>query len=78
MTEMKTVVVGDILVQDNQERKFGAAPQYAVVWVNLGAKTIPLVITKIALDLAIQRSELNLEDIPDLGSEAAINEFDKE
>lgn len=75
---MKTVVVGDILVQDNQDRKFGADPQYAVVWVRKGQAEFPLVFTQEEFDNAIVRSALNTEDIPELGSEAPINEWDAE
>ena len=76
---MKKVVVGDILVQDNQERKFGADPQYAVVWVVKSDEgTIPLVLTRTELAKAIVRGKYNPEDVPELGSEAPINEWDAE
>ena len=77
---MKQVVVGDILIQDNQERKFGADPQYVVVWVKSikGNNTIPLLFTKEELFTATLRAEQNLEDIPELGSMTSINEFDNE
>ena len=76
---MKKVVVGDILVQDNQERKFGADPQYAILWVTTPVGgTIPMAFTKEELNIAITRADDNSEDIPDLGSEAAINEWDAE
>lgn len=78
MAEMKTVVVGDILIQDNQERKFGADPQYAVVWVTSGKEQYPLVFTKEDIYEAELRAKFNREDVPDLGSEAAINEWDAE
>ena len=78
MAEMKTVVVGDILVQDNQERKFGADSQYGVIWVTSGNATIPMVFTKEQLAVAILRATRNPEDIPELGSETSNNDFDAE
>lgn len=75
---MKKVVVGDILVQDNQERKFGADPQYAIIWVTDDGVKVPIALTKEELVNAGTRAAENIEDIPDLGSEAAINEFDSE
>ena len=78
MAEMKTVVVGDILVQDNQERKFGADTQYAVVWVISEGNQEPLIFTQEELVEAAKRAVENPEDIPELGSEAAINEWDAE
>lgn len=78
MAEMKTVVVGDVLVLDNQERKFGADPQYAVVWVNSEGNKEPLIFTQEELVEAAKRAVENPEDIPELGSETSINEFDQE
>ena len=79
MAEMKTVVVGDILIQDNQERKFGSASQYTVIWVTSEDGTpIPLVFTQQEVEEAIARALKNPEDIPELGSETSINEFDKD
>lgn len=75
---MKTVVVGDILIQDNQERKFGANAQYAVVWAIFKGETVPLVFTRVELINGMDRAIKNSEDIPELGSETSINEFDKD
>lgn len=75
---MKTVVLGDVLVQDNQERKFSEDPQYAVIWVtNLGFPA-PLMLTEEELNKALARGMKNPEDVPELGSETSINKFDAE
>lgn len=77
--EMKTVETGDILVQDNQDRSFGADPQYAVVWATVpGELPTAFVFTKEELQKAKERAESNPEDIPELGSEAPVNEWDEE
>ena len=75
---MKKVVVGDILIQDNQERRFGADPQYVVVWVIHNGKKIPIVFTEEEFSNAVLRAQQNSEDIPELGSMTSINEFDNE
>jgi hypothetical protein len=78
--EMKTVAKGDMFIQDNQERKFGSDPQYAVLWAVLpdGGQPVPLLLTKEELDIAVERAAQNEEDIPALGSEAAVTNFDTE
>lgn len=77
---MKKVVIGQLFVQDNQERKFGADNQYYVVWVKLpfSEKEIPLIITEEEFAKLTARANNNAEDIPELGSEASINKFDSE
>lgn len=75
---MKKVVVGDILVQDNQDRKFGSDNQYAVVWVMENGIPTSLALTKEEFERAALRAYNNSEDIPELGSETSINEFDAE
>ena len=77
---MKTVEIGDVFIQDNQERRFGADLQYAVLWVKLlgdeEPKVLPLIMTNEELNRCIARAEFNFEDVPELGNEAAINNFD--
>ena len=78
MAEMKTVVVGDILIQDSIDRQFGEDPQKAVIWVKQNQVTFPIMLTKEQLDRAALVAAVNHEDIPELGSMTSINEFDNE
>ena len=77
---MKKVVVGEMFIQDNQERNFGSDPQYIVMWAVRpdGENAVPLVFTKEEIEDAVYRSEKNPEDIPELGSDAPVNYFDDE
>ena len=74
---MKTVVVGDVLVQDSIVRQFGEDPQKAVIWITYKDAVFPIMLTEEQLDDAAKTAVTNSEDVPELGSETSINEFDQ-
>lgn len=58
--------IGEIIPVQNKNKKFGANLHYHAVHVCIEGKVVPLLLSHGELEIAKDRAERNMEDIPKL------------